>query len=320
MQTCSCNSTHPPGLHVHASKEKAIRIDPTRTATLRKKMIADVNRRFGAIKKEIYQAIVVQDVFGLKESNHTLKVNVEPKQFAFPRSADKVSAFMAWLKTMEELHILTVIRKPGRLGVAAEGAWTDVYIESAYKQGILRAGQELKKAGLDIPIPAGELGVDTVALSFNMPVHADAVGLLYSRTFSELKGITAAMDQQISSILAQGLLEGRNPLVIARQLNERVDKIGITRARTLARTEIVRAHHLSSIQEYENAGLTGVTIQSEWLTAGWNVCPICAPLNGKVFEIQVIKAMIPRHPNCRCAAIPYLPGISPKREVFKKEF
>jgi len=319
IQSCTCNSSHYSKIQAHASKEKAIRIDPTRTATLRKKMIADVNRRFGAIKKEIYQAIVVQDAFGLKESNHTLKVNVEPKQFAFPRSADKVSAFMSWLKTMEELHILTVIRKPGRLGVAAEGAWTDVYIESAYKQGILRAGQELKKAGLDIPIPAGELGVDTVALSFNMPVHADAVGLLYTRTFSELKGITAAMDQQISFILAQGLMEGRNPQIIARQLNERVG-VMLTRARTMARTEIVRAHHLSSIQEYENAGLAGVIIQSEWLTAGWNVCPLCAPLNGKVFEINVIKAMIPRHPNCRCCAIPYLPGISPKREMFKKEF
>lgn len=306
---CACNHH----LELNASKNKNLRLDPTRTTVLRQKFVADIVRRFTKLKKEIMEAIVDQDVFGLKGSGHGLQdilLNVTVKQFNFPRSSDKIAAFMRWLKDMEELHILAIIHRPGRIGQSAEEAWTDIYIESAYKRGILRAGQEMKKAGISTPIPVGILGQDTVALSFNKPVHVDRVGLLYTRVFNELKGITNEMDKQISRTLAEGLTEGRSPRQIARMLVNRVDKIAITRGKVLARTEIVRAHHMASIQEYKNAGLLGVQIMSEWLTAGFNVCPACAELEGKVFTLAEIEPMIPVHPNCRCTAIPYLPGIS----------
>ena len=143
---------------------------------------------------------------------------------------------------------------------------------------------------------------------FNAPIHVDRIGLLYTRTFSELKGITQAMDQQISRVLAQGIAEGRNPREIARILNNRVDKIGITRARALARTEIIRAHHQATIAEYKQFGVEGVKVKAEWLTAGYGVCPECSDLEGRVFTLDKIEGMIPLHPNCRCVAIPYLGG------------
>lgn len=300
---------------VNASLESALRVDPTRTTTLRRKFVADMTRRFAALRREIVRAVDEQDVFGLRERQ--AMVNVSPRQFDYPRSSDKVDAFMRWLGEMEDQHIFAIVRRPGRIGKPVEVAWTDIYIESAYKRGILRAGQEMKRAGVSVPLPAGELGVDAVALSFSRPIHADRVGLIYTRAYNELKGVTSAMGQQVSRVLAEGLAEGRGPKVIAKSLADRVDKIGITRARAIARTEIVRAHHMGAIQEYKNAGVADVKIMSEWLTAGYNVCSICAPLGGKVFTIEEIEPMIPVHPNCRCTAIPYLPGISEKKPRFR---
>ena len=62
--------------------------------------------------------------------------------------------------------------------------------------------------------------------------------------------------------------------------------------------------------EYERAGLLGVKVKAEWSTArDTRVCSICAPMNGRVFDIQRIKGMIPAHPQCRCVAIPWIPEV-----------
>jgi len=280
--------------------------DPTYTRMIRRAFVAEVNKRFRRLKGAIRKAIVDQDCFGL-QSPSLIAMDValslpRERQFAFTRSADKVQAFMDWLDEAEKAEILEVVIRPGiRPGV--EGAWTDRFIRSAYQRGIARARTELRNAGrTDIPsfeqIPGG------ISAVFNQPFHADRVGLLYTRCFSELKGIDQAMDQAISRSLAESIAEGRNPRQIARILNKRVDAIGITRARTMARTEVIRAHHVASIQEYRHAGVEDVTVIVEWLTAGYNVCPVCQELEGRTFTLDEIEPMIPRHPNCRCASIP----------------
>jgi len=161
--------------------------------------------------------------------------------------------------------------------------------------------------------------VKTSRMLFNFSVEDDEsyiangfavhnCGVLYTRTFNDLKGITKAMDTQISRVLAEGISEGKNSREVARMLVDRVNKIGITRAKTLARTEIQRAHHHANINEYEAAGLNGVVVKAEWET-GVNPCEICAVLQGEVFTLQEIRGMIPVHPNCACIALPYQPGI-----------
>jgi very-short-patch-repair endonuclease len=53
------------------------------------------------------------------------------------------------------------------------------------------------------------------------------------------------------------------------------------------------------VQEYRNWGVEGVRVMAEWVTAGdGRVCPLCAPMDGKVFTIDQIENMIPAHPNC----------------------
>jgi len=79
------------------------------------------------------------------------------------------------------------------------------------------------------------------------------------------------------------------------------------RAEILARTEIIRAHHLGTIQEYRNQGLFNIVVKAEWKTAGDNrVCTRCASLEGQVFTLDEIEPMIPLHPQCRCIALPYV--------------
>ena len=293
--------------------------DPTKTLTLRNQFARDMAKRFRMLRGVIRKAIVEEDVFGLKNEVNTFAEMNTPGRLAFdfPRSSDKVTAFMQWLKRQEQAGILEVTEAT-QLGTAVENAWTNKYIQSSYQRGILRARQELIKAGYSVPgIESVSGGIDFV---FNQPFHLDRVGLLYTRTFSDLVGITANMDMQISRVLSQGMADGKGPVEIARLLTRTISgpvgDLGLTdtlgrfipaerRAKILARTEMIRAHHQATIQEYENFGVVGVKVKAEWTTAGDDrVCIECATLEGHVFELEEIQNMIPLHPMCRCIALP----------------
>jgi SPP1 gp7 family putative phage head morphogenesis protein len=178
----------------------------------------------------------------------------------------------------------------------------------------------MSRLGVDIPPIETVGGIVTL---LGLPMHLDRLGLLYTRLFTDLKGITATMDSQISRILAQGLADGDGPRLLARKLVSTINgtgmgELGITdtlgrfipaarRAEILARTEIIRAHHLGTIQEYRNQGLFNIVVKAEWKTAGDDrVCTRCASLEGRVFTLDEIEPMIPLHPQCRCIALPYV--------------
>jgi SPP1 gp7 family putative phage head morphogenesis protein len=291
--------------------------DPTRTTTLRNAFARNMRKRFRALTTVIQEAIVQQDVFGL-----SVQVNADLRPpgyhaFDFPRLTQKVDAFMQWLRVQEELGILEIGHFT-RLGGAIEDAWTNIYILDSYKRGVIRARSEMKKAGYRVPRVEESGGIEAI---LGAPFHVDAVGYVYTRAFSQLVGITAAMDTQISQVLAQGLVDGDHPTRLARKLISTINgagagDLGITdtlgrfipaqrRADMLARTEIIRAHHTANIQEYMNWRAMGVAVLAEWSTSGGNrVCAICADLEGRRFELEEIQNMIPRHPMCRCVALP----------------
>lgn len=220
-------------------------------------------------------------------------------RFEFTRSSQKSEAFMTWLRKQAETDVLG-IRVGTPMERAAQESWMNVYIESSYQRGLNRAGTQLRKAGATVDD-------SWLTTAFRRPIHADRVGMIFTRTFSDLKGITSAMDTQISRILAKGLIDGSGPEGIARAINERVDAIGITRARTLARTEVISAHAEGTLNGFEEAGVAGVDVEAEFVT-GAGACPQCSALEGNTYTISEARGLLPVHPNCRCAWIPKVIG------------
>jgi SPP1 gp7 family putative phage head morphogenesis protein len=276
--------------------QKALRKDPTRTLTIRRAFEAELVRRFNKLKRAVTEVLSDPDVFGPRLATNR-------GRFEFTRSDQKADAFMGWLRDQEQSGAIRLIERsstgsPGAL----DQRWANLYVDSAYQAGIRRARAEMRAAGRDVPPDVGP------GAAFNQPFHADRVGMIYSRVYTDLAGITSAMDQQISRVLAQGIVDGRNPMDIARDINGRIDAIGIARARTLARTEVIRAHHSANVAEYRAAGVLGVDVLAEWVTAGDDlVCPECESLAADgPYTIDDIEGMIPAHPNCRCVAVPML--------------
>jgi len=284
---------------VHSAGERitaqqARRRDPTHTAGIRRKFEADFNRRFDQLKRLIRETLVKNDALGIK-------VNAEAagqRAFAFARSAQKVDAFMTWLRATQDELLLTVRTGTSR-GVVGNQLWANVYVESAYQMGLASAASRMQGMGVSV-------ADSWINNAWFRPIHADALGLIYTRVFSDLKGITEAMDAQISRVLAQGLAEGRSSDSIARDINDRVDKIGKVRARTLARSEVVSANSEATLNAYDEAAIEGVELEAEFTTARDEaVCEKCQALAAAgPYTLKQARGLIPAHPNCRCAWIP----------------
>ena len=281
---------------------RTVKGDPTRTLSIRNRFIKDLNKRFNLLIREINTAIIQNDVFGLR---NPVGLQSRPRQFAFKRDADKIRAFEDWLEIQEEKYILS----GGQAGIQTIGRhgsnWTDIYIRSAYQRGIGRSRAELKKAGIQVPTSLGKDTGGEIIAAFNQPMHIDRVQMAFTRTFTGLKTVVNRMDGELSRRLAQGMVEGRNPKELAKSLTDFIKNKSMNDARTLARTEVIRAHHSATIGEYRRAGVEGVKVKAEWLTAGDNrVCPSCEANEGIIFTLDEIEGLIPLHPNCRCIALP----------------
>jgi SPP1 gp7 family putative phage head morphogenesis protein len=291
---------------------------PTRTKTVQSDYSAEMYKRFRRLKGVIRATVAANDAFGLGTGGDRDAGTLEAQatstdSYDFPTRAGKVDAFLDDLQAWQDDEILEVFQR-GRNGrVVSRDAWQDIYVRRSYSKGVEFADARLREQGIEVPSTA-------LAELFNAPIHAEAVGLLYTRNFRELAGITEAMDQQISRVLAEGFAQGHNPRKMASAINDRVDKVGLTRARTLARTEVINAHSEATLNRYESilgpdAEVVG---KAELSTAGDSrVCDICAGIEGQVVSIDGARGIIPVHPNCRCAWLP-VPSESTARNIARR--
>jgi len=261
---------------------------------IRSQYIAEMWKRFTALKPLINETIIDNDFFVLIPGRVVTMATALKAPFEFTDNPAKVKAFMSWLRGVEDEKILEVTQRVGR-GVVAHTEWQNIYVRRSYEKGIQFAEKKLAEAGITI-------AVEDLRAIFNRPIHADAIGMLYTRNFTELEGITEAMDQKMSRALAEGLSQGRNPRVIARALNKEVDNIVIVRARTLARTEVARAQNEATLNRYTDYGVKEV----EGLL-GPGPCPsgICDDIvAGGPYPLSEAEGLFPAHCNCGCCWAP----------------
>ena len=282
-----------------ANAKRTLRRDPTRTGTLRKLFIRELRKRFAKLKLAVVDLLLKEDALGLKGRKLPLSLN---QRWTFKTNADKVAEFQKWLRTQIDRDVL--------LG-AEQDVW-EVYVRQGYLKGAGRSYQdfvqrrpELRDTLEDtVGFRAGtERGFLQATVS--RPESVEKVKLLAGRAYDDLEGVTSEMSTRMVRHLTDGLVQGKGPREIARELADDVDGIGLGRATTIARTEIIRAHAEGQLQALEDLGVEEVGVMVEWRTAeDEGVCELCAPLEGVVLKIEEAHGMIPRHPNCRCALIP----------------
>jgi len=305
--------------------------NPSKTTTIQRKYAQKLRGRFAKIATEVRRGVRDRDVLGLESDNdgqetsasdlladagvpeevrdrlvkllgaeryddvkdlgEQLADDYDPddlvsRDFQFSELSRKHQEFMRWLRAQQAQGVLEVI-----------GREDNPYVRSAYERGWKNAGTWME------PDPVAP----DVMAALQRPVHQDKLQLLYSRNFEALQGITEEVSRQISRELASGLAEGVHPDQMASRITDRIDKIGKTRATTLARTEVMYAHNESIITTYERAmGDVEVDVVAEVSTAqDMHVCEICDPWHGTTMSLEDARSEgPPLHPRCRCVVVP----------------
>jgi len=141
-----------------------------------------------------------------------------------------------------------------------------------------------------------------------------AIDFLANYQVQLLGDVSAELASGIKRTVTNGVLTGKSIPEVARDIGrvvkdpeafrragKTVFKTAQRRATLIARTETLRAHNEGRKVFYRQAGIKRV----KWLTAqDERTCPICRPLDGKVFGIEDDPGVV--HPGCRCSRVAVL--------------
>ncbi|MFR4251214.1 MAG: minor capsid protein [Christensenellales bacterium] len=111
-----------------------------------------------------------------------------------------------------------------------------------------------------------------------------------------------AMKADLSKLLQSGLIQGKNPRVLARELQKNFN-VSTANAERLMRTELARVQTEAQKQSFIRNGFE----EYEFI-ANSGCCDVCQGMNGKHFKVKDMmpgKNAAPMHPHCRCSTAAY---------------
>lgn len=162
-------------------------------------------------------------------------------------------------------------------------------------------------AASQYPLQAG--GTAWVAGGFDR-VDADALRAIVDRTSREVvsrsRPLSAQADAAMRSTLVKGVTIGDHPEAVAREMLARVRGAfdgGLTRAKTIARTELLDAHRATSRAQQDRLHAQGVVTGWTWIaTLDTRTCPSCLGMHGTEHPPTVAGPL--DHQQGRCDRLP----------------
>lgn len=158
-------------------------------------------------------------------------------------------------------------------------------IDDAYDAGLVKAEEEL----------GGNFGKDVATLD-----------QLKKTNFNLINGFTNTQKKEMERILRNGVMNGEGAYNIADDIS-REFKTSTWRARTIARTEVIRASNMARLDGWKQSN---VVKKKQWSTfVDDRTCPTCVDLDGRTVAINkrfngqwqgetILRQMPPAHPNC----------------------
>ena len=133
-------------------------------------------------------------------------------------------------------------------------------------------------------------------------VNASFKNATYSDRIWMYQGMLKA---ELESLLASGLIQGKNPNVLARHLEKRFG-VSAYNAQRLMTTELARVQTEAQKQSFIRNGFDEYTYVA---CGGSDVCDACKALDGKHFKVEDMmpgENAPPMHPCCHCSVAAYM--------------
>jgi SPP1 gp7 family putative phage head morphogenesis protein len=182
----------------------------------------------------------------------------------------------------------------------------------AFRKGIYDGIGDFAEAQLPFYRDLTSDGIEKLATRAFTVVDTSALDFLTNYNLVLLGDVHRELSDGIKRTILTGIATGKGADDLVRDLGQvikdpesfrhagsKVFSKAQYRMETIARTETLRAHNQGRRKFYRLVGVESL----EWLTAAdERVCPVCGPLDGKVFLEKEFPAQ-PAHPNCRCTHV-----------------
>lgn len=179
------------------------------------------------------------------------------------------------------------------------------YVQTAIERGTARAIKNLAAQSA-----AYRAERATLRDVMRLPAYQRRVAMARARVFEEMKGLGGQVKTDMGRLLADGMARGKNPLDVARNLNE---QLGIEnyRAERIARTEVNTALRRARWDETEDAqaayGLKSMEMHISALSPTTRVEH--AARHGKLYTVDATRDWFSdgsNSINCKCSTITVL--------------
>jgi len=184
--------------------------------------------------------------------------------------------------------------------------------KASFRQGIYRGIDEFAAAQMPFYRDLGPDGIDKLATRVFTIVDTDALDFMTNYNLVLAGDVHRELADGIKRTVMNGIATGKGVEDIVRDLGHvvkdresfrhagsKVFSKAQYRMEVIARTEVLRAHNQGRIKFHRQVGVQKL----EWMTMeDERVCPICGPLDGKVFDTGRFPQQ-PAHPNCRCTNV-----------------
>ena len=238
--------------------------------------IAQAKKRASKLDMEEYSRKAKKYV---KEKNFSKQANEEMKLYNLTMKVNRLEL----LKASIGLELVSCFDE---LQQFYEQILTDRTMDEFNRQaGIL---------GSTVPDNAAVLAATIVNASFHNAKYSERIWMHQDLLRNEL-----------GKLLTRGMVQGKNPRVLARELRKTFD-VSIYNSERLMRTELARVQTEAQLQSYKENGFE----EYEYMAChNRDVCANCKALDGKIFKIDdgmPGENAPPMHPSCHCATTAHM--------------
>jgi len=178
-------------------------------------------------------------------------------------------------------------------------------------------------------LSGGQQGVgelpDAAAVLMNWDVfNQKAIDWLHNYGVGWLRDINETSRNQVVNAIDDFIRQGKSMQALKKNITEILaPTYSKARAEMLAVTEVTRIYAEGNLMAWKS---TGVVTKKRWMTArDERVCPICAPLDGMIVDVDsngfttevggLGLSSPPAHPRCRCWLTPVVDVAAAERKV-----
>jgi len=193
------------------------------------------------------------------------------------------------------------VQELGRLKLVQTGIPAD---ERFYQQASLAAA----KLGKRFAAKKVGLGAKETRALLRLPSTEAAAQRMFGRQELLLTGLSDKIANDVRETMAVGLFNKKTKAELAELVSKKFD-LSLSRARTIAQTEVVRAMADSSLDAYMVMRFQKVSVQAEWtlnVNGSAAPCPLCEARAGESYTLSSARGLIPLHPNCQCGWVPLI--------------